>query len=397
MSRVFERRPRIFLGACGKRSSRLMEWMAQQIIQDEMGTIIKGKFDGSNSSEMIFRQMLDQCNCCDFAVMFLTQEKDDGVSLDIAREITILSAGLFIGGVGLQSQRFIMVSSVPVSSFLLNVSEITLEKINEPPGFFAYGNSETEEWCDTNLQMALSCLIQSIEKSGPYLPKPVMNVYSNNELADKMYFDEEKVTSYERIFSSPQQLIEPDHFLIARAVARNICRYNIDYTYYFSLCQTDSITDIQRWIDFLRVVIAACCIELKSDGTDIDLEDENIQTFIKNHSEYVIKSIDLIKEQMDIYIKKYSVPFDMVILTSKTGKNACYVHQGDCFVEWKSGNEILAARDTVVRETKIIKRDTIFQIANPQIEELIIQCIDDLFQQCGGDILQKVVRSCVKI
>ena len=100
MSKIFERKPRIFLGACGKRASRLMEWMAQQIIQDDLGTIIKGKFDGINSSEMIFRQMHDQCTCCDFAVMFLTQEKDEGVSLEIAREITILSAGLFIGGVG---------------------------------------------------------------------------------------------------------------------------------------------------------------------------------------------------------------------------------------------------------------------------------------------------------
>jgi hypothetical protein len=49
------------------------------------------------------------------------------------------------------------------------------------------------------------------------------------------------------------------------------------------------------------------------------------------------------------------------------------------------------------RETKIIKRDSIFQIANPKIEELIFQSIDDLFQQCGGDILQMVVRSCVQI
>lgn len=395
MSRILERKPRILLGACGKRSGRLMEWMAQQIVQDDLGEIIRGNFDGNNSSEMIFQHLLNSRNSGDFAVMFITHEKESEISLEISREIAILSAGLFIGEVGLQPQRFIMVSSVPVSNFLSNVCEMIQVKIDEPPGFFAYGNSEIEDWCDTKLQPALHSLIQCIEKNGPYLPKPVLNVFSKSELAARVHFGEENVTKYERIFSASHELTSPDNFSIARAVARNICWSDFDYSYYFSMVKADTITDVQRWIDFLRVVIAAFCMEVKPEGTDIDLEDNNIQTYLKNQEEDAIKAIEQLRKHMNIYIKKFSIPFDLVILTSATNKNACYLHQGDCFIEWKSVHEVLAARDIVKRDINSVKKDSFFQVDDPQILEVIKSSINNLFAQCGDEVLNKIRNSCL--
>ncbi|MBN1603837.1 MAG: hypothetical protein JW915_19660 [Chitinispirillaceae bacterium] len=154
MGRGYEHRPRILLGAGGKRSNRLMEWMAQRIIEEDLGTIVRVQLDGINSSQILFKNLLEQRDRCDFAVLFLVSE-EDGTSIDVLRERMIFSTGLFIGNAVMQPRRCITVSSVPLCSFFFPICDVAFVPIKEPPGYYIYSNPETEDWCDTKIRSSM--------------------------------------------------------------------------------------------------------------------------------------------------------------------------------------------------------------------------------------------------
>jgi hypothetical protein len=47
-----------------------MEWMAQRITFDDLGTIVRVKSGGDRSSKVVFHSLFDQHGCCDYAVLF---------------------------------------------------------------------------------------------------------------------------------------------------------------------------------------------------------------------------------------------------------------------------------------------------------------------------------------
>lgn len=370
MKNYLEARPKIFLGS-SSRSYGLVQWLAQEIRANEIGIPIPWKSGGFAPSKSTLQNLLEQCMVCDFAVIFLTRddakrEKDNSEKIFKGpRDNTIFEAGLFVGGLGLQPERCVLVSSVDESNLPSDIKGITYVEIDEPPPPDPPFHRLSDEWCRENLQRVYESVELSVNKYGEFLKRPLLNVLTKKQLAIREQVGKSYLERYDKVFINSSEPSDCCEFVMAKAVAENI-RNKVFYQFHYRVQKEDLDSICSQWIDHIRILIAAYCIHEKSSYSEGDLKkDEDIRGFIKSRYADAKIAIDDIRNHLKFFIhleEGHPMPFRVAVHNvSSFEKAKCYLRHGDLFVEWFLKEEARAAIKQIAGRQVLPYKKAIFQ------------------------------------
>jgi hypothetical protein len=370
MKRVLAGKPKIFIGSSGN-AYELVKWLAEQIRNYDLAIPVEWKSGGFAPSKSTLQNLLEQCSVCDFAVIFFTRDDDKAPTVKTKtnplgifkgpRDNTIFEAGLFVGGLGLQPERCILVSSVDESALPSDIKGVTYVEIEEPPPTEPPFDRLSEEWCREHLQKVLESVIFSVNNYGEFLNRPILKVLTKMQLAEREQVGQGCLEKYDRVVinsSEPEDLCD---FVLAQSVARNI-KDHIYYDFHFRIGADNRLNVASQLIDLIRILLATYCIGEES-YTEGDLKREkDIKDFLdKKDKEEIDDAISHFKKQLRIHIHKYKhpIPFRIAVHNvSSLDRARCYLRHDDHFVEWFLKEEAREAIDILKKEDDAIDEST---------------------------------------
>lgn len=370
-------KPRIFIGSSTK-SYELVKWLAEQIRSYDLAIPIEWKTGGFSPSKSTLQNLIDNCQTCDFAVLFFTRDDDKPAKgnfeynpLNIfkgPRDNMIFEAGLFVGGLGLDPTRCILVSSVEENALPSDIKGVTYIKIKEPPPPEPPYCRLSEEWCREHLQGVLESVIYSVNSYGEFLYRPYLKILTKRELAEREQVGKGCLEKYDRVVINSSEPEDMSEFDLACAVAENI-KNNIYYDFHFKISEDNCENVASQFIDFIRILLATYCIGDK-DYSEGDLKNErDIIEFLnlKENEQNVDNAIKDFRRRLSIYIHKYThlIPFRIAVHNvSSFDRAKCYLRHEDFYVEWFLKEEAREAIDilkTEDDEAEPEKKNRIFQ------------------------------------
>lgn len=357
MLRSLTGKPRIFIGS-SSRSYGMVKWLAEQIRSHELAIPIEWRSGGFAPSKSTLQNLIDQCKLCDFAVIFFTRDDEksnpDRNSSDPLkifkgpRDNTIFEAGLFVGGLGLQAERCILVSTVDESALPSDLRGITYIKIQEPPQQEPPYDRLDEAWCWEHLQKVLESVVYSVNTYGEFLYRPLLKILTKNQLAEREQVGKGCLEKYDKVVINSSEPEDCCEFVLAQAVAENL-KEHIYYDYHFRLNEDNKENICAQWIDLIRILLATSCITDEYSEGDLK-SDKDIKDFLKiieKDENTLSKAFDNLKKQLRFYIHKQKDPLPFRINVhnvSSPDKAKCYLRHEDFYVEWFFKGE---ARDAV--------------------------------------------------
>jgi hypothetical protein len=342
--------------------------MAGQLRSFDQAIPVPWKSDVSAPSKSILDNLIDTCKSCDFAVLFFTK--------DIERvspgKNSIFEAGLFIGGLGLNPQRCIIVSSVSRDSLPSDMEGVTYISIDEPPPAEALNVKLSDEWCREHLQGALESVLYSVNHYGELLQRPLLTTLTRRQLIIREQVGKACLQKHGRVvFISPEPQ-DLNDFEFNQIIAHNI-KSHIYYDFHFNWELENNLTLCSQWIESLRMILTLYCDE-DNVLTERDFRDDKaIKDFltpewIKSDANNLIKNaLSTLGEHLHIYLHKnrFPIPFRMVLHNANSADKAkCYLRHDDIFVEWFIKGEARDSIDIIKTSDEsqnIISENRIFQ------------------------------------
>lgn len=434
MNYLLAGKPKIFIGS-SSRSSGLVKWLAEQIRTQEIAVPIEWNAGGFAPSKSTLQNLVEQCKICDFAVIFFTRDDDkenrgDGKSDLLTlfkgpRDNTIFEAGLFLGGLGLQPERCILVSSVKESSLPSDINGITYVEIKEPPPPEPPYNQLSSAWCLENLQKLIESVIYSVKTYGEFLYRPYLQLLNKRQLAEREQVGRNCLQKYDRVVVNSSEPEDCCEFVLAQSVAINI-KSQVYYDFHFRIDEQNMKHVCSQLIDLLRILLATSCLDMNDSESysEGDLKkDKDIKDFLlaQKDSELLREAINNLGKQLRFFIHRdrHPIPFRIAVHNvSSLDKAKCYLRHEDYFVEWflkaeaQSAMEIFK-QDELFRETH---ENRIFQETNTcklyiregkcdpeilslsNIDKIIDKIIDNnsdsykLFNKKDRDIILDIIR-----
>ncbi|MBN1603839.1 MAG: nucleotide-binding protein [Chitinispirillaceae bacterium] len=384
--------PKIFIGSSNK-AYELVKWLAEQIRSYNLAIPIEWKTGGFAPSKSTLQNLIDQCRVCDFAVLFFTRDDNKlsggdqtGNPLDIfkgPRDNMIFEAGFFVGGLGLQPERCLLVSSVEERTLPSDLKGVTYIKIDEPPPPEPPYNRLSEEWCREHLQGVLESVVYSVNKHGEFLYRPLLKILTKKELAEREQVGKDCLEKYDRVVfnsSEPEDLCEFD---LARAIAENIKNF-VYYDFHFKISETNYENVGSQFIDLIRILMATYCIGEKKYSEGDLKQEKDIKDFLclKENRVLIESAINDFKKRLNIFIHKYThpIPFRISVHNvSSFDRAKCYLRHGEFYVEWFLRDEAREAIDILKnneeeevefdKKGKIIQTTDNFDLYSEEITE----------------------------
>lgn len=196
-------------------------WTQSSVVQDAGTTLLAG--------------LCEECERVDMAVVLLTQDDvflRNGEQARKPRDNCIFELGLFIGGLGLDPRRCVIVTSVPADDLPDDIRE--LQRISFPAPSAQQLNDE--RWCNQEMGKVVAKLTQHAKslKEGPH--RPLFSVLSEGELIERERPQAEGGDlvvggGHRAVVVNTVQPAE-DRIEIAKQVVANIDK-GIEYIYFF--------------------------------------------------------------------------------------------------------------------------------------------------------------------
>jgi hypothetical protein len=380
-------KPRVFIGS-STRAYGLVKWLAEQIRSHDMAIPVEWMSGGFAPSRSILQNLMDQCRVCDFAVIFFTRDDEKSSNDDNAsilsknfkgpRDNTIFEAGLFVGGLGLEPERCILVSSVDQSTLPSDLKGVTYIAIEEPPPPEPPYNNLSDDWCWQHLQNVLESIVFSVNKYGELLYRPRLKILSKRQLAERERAGRNCLEKYDKVVINSSEPEDCCDFLLAQTVAQNI-KDHIYYDFHFLVSNENKRIVASQWIDLLRILLATYCIGDESYSEGDLKKDEDFKKLLESKikDQLYTDALKQFKKQLRFYIheSKDLIPFRMTVHNvSSYEKAKCFLRFGDDYVEWffredaRVATEVLRndkLRKEQDRENSVFQNTDTFCIYNP--------------------------------
>lgn len=304
------------------------------------------KTEGFVAGESTLINLKKNCKECDLAVIFLTEDdytiKSESQEY-AARDNCIFEAGLFMGALGLNEHRCILVSSVKGDALPSDLRGVTVLEIPSSPRF---GKKIDTEWCNKNLKGVRTKVREKIRQLGLFRTRPLLNILTRDQLSALEKVGEGgDLKAGESVVISSVEPVERDDMEFAMHVMENI-RANIPYHYFFPASGEGAF----RWVQLIRSLVLAGAAKVNQGifKQPLQLEDD-IKQVLSNNEEAVRKSIKKLlgmpgagQGGLRIHLLSPNQHVAMKICVhNATSQNAkCYLRHtegDDYFVQWASG------------------------------------------------------------
>ena len=150
-------KPHVFIASSGEVKA-LASWTATQLRKNGAITAVAWHPDSFEPSETPLQSLARHARTSDFAVVFLTEDDwlapdaSTGQPLAAPRDNCVFEAGLFIGALGLNPRRCVLVSSLAEDTIFSDMRGVTTIPIPSVP------NDAAHQWCEDNLRRAVEKL-----------------------------------------------------------------------------------------------------------------------------------------------------------------------------------------------------------------------------------------------
>jgi hypothetical protein len=338
-------KPKIFLASSGN-SYPLVEWLSDSL--SEEAETVEWKTEGFSVGESTLGNLKENCRECDLAVVFLTEDdyaSKGGSQGYAARDNCIFEAGLFMGALGLNEQRCILVSSVKGNALPSDLKGVTLLKMPS----LGFGKKINADWCSKNLKAVRGKIRKQIRSLGLFRYRPLLNILTRDQLAmlERVGVGGD-LKAGESVVVSSVEPVERDDKEFAMHVMDNICA-NIPYHYFFPASGEGAF----RWVQLIRSLVVAglAKINRKVFNDPPELEDDIKQVLSDNHKDAKetvarlsgvagagqgVLRIHLLSPNQHVAMK--------ICVHNATSENAkCYLRHtkggdyDDYFVQWATG------------------------------------------------------------
>lgn len=395
MSETIAAKPKVFISA-NNDAYYLVKWFAQELIKDEIAIPIEtGSIDSSGNN---LDKIVSICNECDFAVIFLTKN----VQKAYPRNNAIFESGFFAGALGLDPKRCILVSSVHEIMLPSAIEGITLITIEEPlppePPMAMISN----DWCEQNLQGVLENIVTLINKKGELLKRPLLNILSKTQLAEREQIGDDCLESSGKVIICTE-IVDCSDFIQTKVAVENL-KNNIDYEYHFRAL-ADEQYFYSNLINHIRMLVIAYCTDNQTYSQG-DFRNESYIMDVLNQEispQKIANVKDNFYNHLSIFIHKSfpTVPIRFIIHNANSPSKAkCFLHHSDRYVEWFTGEDayriagfltpkdwesvkmrVLKNTDTFIIYKVIQQPTTMTEDSGAQIRNIMMKKIIEKFPQ----------------
>jgi predicted nucleotide-binding protein len=340
-------RPKIFLASSGK-ALQIAKRLKTRL--DVIADVIPW-WKGFAAGGTTLSTLLAHARTCDFAVVLFTPDdklKKNGKESLAPRDNCIFELGLFMGSLGLEPKRSLLLRSDGNESLLSDLAGVTYIKL--PPA----KSIPSEKTRVINL--ALEQVKSNIKELGycfhhpgpPILPKKRLMELESTEAGGNLLASEAV-----DVFVNTTQPIELNHELAVK-VCQNMTA-DVGYSYFFQ-AEAASI----RFFSSLVSSLAAACV----DSEDVcGVNADGLRELMNDRQEDIKKILDRMQNQLRVYFLPNKPDLEFCVHNASHRNEAiCYLrYSADTFVKWFQGEDAKYVADELRGKCFFPAENMVFQ------------------------------------
>lgn len=311
-------KPTIFMGS-NNNSFGLVQCLARRIRELDLAIPIEWSAERYSSPDYTLKKLLEMCSDSDFAVLFLIH---DSTSTDHALDSALFETGLFVGGLGLEPQRCILVSSYDLQWLPDTMQGVNRIEIEEPPS-----GGINRDWCLEHMQKVFQYVDALLADYPRLYKRPFFNHLTAEQIVEKQSNEMELSRNDTVVITTSDPSVWFDAPMVQR-IAGNLEK-GVKYHLHASFIRSEEEKQCSQCAECIeKLIIALCC-------------DQNPGT-----TEQVSKAIRTVKNNVRIFahLNPEPFPFEVVLYNALSAPESrtCYIqHENSCYVECDRAEKVL--------------------------------------------------------